>query len=86
MSGCPEIEGESYSNVREKYYSKRLKQKLNRIHNKIIRENTNINNIIMNGENILNSINDILLVSKSKKYSGKHSIYFDSKKNYLSKI
>jgi len=80
FSGCPVIERESYSNVREKYYSKRLKQKLNRIHRKMIREDTYINNIIMNGENILNFFNDIVLVSNSKKYSGKHSIYFDSKK------
>lgn len=85
LSGCPEIEGESYSDVREKYYSKRLKKKLNRIHHKIIREYTNINNIIMSGENILNSFNDIVLVSKSKKYSGKHSIYFDSKKKLFIK-
>ena len=80
LSGCPEVEGESYSDVRKKYYSKNLKHRLNRIHNKIIRENTNINNIIMNGENILNSINNISFISKSKKYSGKHSIYLDHKK------
>ena len=80
LSGCPEIEGKSYSDVREKYYSKHLKQKLNRIHNKIIRENTNINNIIMSGENILNYINNISFVSESKKYSGKHSIYLEPKK------
>lgn len=85
LSGCPEIEGESYSNIRKKYYSKHLKSKLNRIHNKIIRENTNINNITINGESILNSIDDILLVSKSKKYSGKYSIYFDSKKELFIK-
>ena len=64
LSGCPEVEEESYSNAKEKYYSKHLRQKLNRIHNKIIREDTNINNIIINGENILNSINGILLISK----------------------
>jgi hypothetical protein len=80
LSGCPEVEGESYSDVREKYYSKNLQHKLNRIHNKIIRENININNIIMNGENILNSVNNISFVSKSKEYSGKHSIYLDTKK------
>jgi len=80
LSGCPEIEGESYSNVRKKYYSKNLKHKLNRIHNKIDRENTNINNVIINGENILNYIDNISLVSKSKKFSGKHSIYLDPKK------
>jgi len=80
LSGCPEIEGESYSNVRKKYYSKNLKHKLNRIHNKIDRENTNINNIIINGENILNYIDNISLVSKSKKFSDKNSIYLDPKK------
>ncbi len=80
LSGCPEIEGESYSDVRKKYYSKNLKHNLNRIHNKIIRENININNIIMNGENILNSVNNISFVSKTKEYSGKHSIYLDTKK------
>jgi hypothetical protein len=34
----------------------------------------------MNGENILNSVNNISFVSKSKEYSGKHSIYLDTKK------
>ena len=46
----------------------------------MIRENINMNNIIMNGENILDSVNDILLVSKSKEYSDKHSFYLDAKK------
>ena len=80
LSGCPEIEGKRYPDVREKYYSKSLKRKLNRIHNKIIRESTNINNIIMSGENILNYIDNISFVSESKKYSGKYSIYLEPKK------
>ena len=85
LSGCPEIEGESYSNVKKKYYSKHLKQKLNRIHNKIIRNNIDINNIIMNGKNILNFIDNISFVSKSKKYSGKHSIYLEAEKESFNK-
>lgn len=80
LSGCPEIEGKSYSDVREKYCSKNLKRKLSRICNKIIRENANINNIIMSGENILNYIDNISFVSESKKYSGKHSIYLEPEK------
>ena len=80
LSGCPEIEGESYSNVRKKYYSKNMKHKLNRIHNKINRESVNINNVVINGGNILNYIDNISFVSKSKIFSGKHSIYLNPKK------
>ena len=80
LSGSPEMERENYSDVREKYYSKNLKHKLNRIYNKIIKEDININNIIINGENILNYIDNISLVSESKKYSGLYSIYLEAKK------
>jgi len=80
LSGCPEIEGENYSNVRKKYYSKSLKRNLNRIHNKIVRKNTKIDFIFKNGEKILDYFYNISLVSKSKEYSGKHSIYLDIKK------
>ncbi len=85
LSGCPEIEGENYSNIRKKNYSKNLKHKLNRIYNKIGREKTNINTIIKNGEDIFNYIDNISDVSKSKKYSGKHSIYLDPKKKLFIK-
>lgn len=80
---CPEIEGESYSDVWGKYYSKRLKRKLDRIHNKIIRGNADINYTIVNGENILNYFNKILPIAESKNISGKYLIYKDPKKAFV---
>jgi len=80
LSACPEIEGENYLDIKQKYYSKHLKHKLNRIPRKTIKEGTRIEYITVVGEKILNHINDISFVSISKRNSDKYSIYLEPRK------
>lgn len=80
LSACPEITSESYSSVRNCYYGKNLKHKLNRINNKVKREGINLNSSLLSSNEILSRFSDIKGVSISKELSLKHSIYRDIQK------
>jgi len=74
-SACMEIEGTDYEGVRKKYFSRNLKHKLNRIHNKIERNSLNIEYKSRRGRAILEYFGEIGEVSISKEYSDKQSVY-----------
>jgi len=80
LSACPELTGSSYEEVRKKYYSRNLKHKLNRIYNKIERDNPEIRFDVAEGISILKQFDQIESVSVSKEASDKHSLYRDGNK------
>lgn len=81
LSGCPEIKGESYRNVRKEYYSKNLERLFSNVNNRIAKKNIYLKYIVENGNNILEYYKDVVSTSKSKKYSNKLSIYIDIRKD-----